>query len=211
MAGANTSGLPQRGKVYLTGPSRTAPTTYAQSQSLEGFVKEFEDLDYAASSTGVKGAPRSSYKVECMLVRNAATIALQPKRLVKWKSGKRFKQVDGYCTVDFEECAGVVDEWLPAAGVAINDLFWITRKGPTLCLTDLAGGATNVIAASDMMLALTAATSQATTAGRVQAFAATSNLTNAVSMIFNKLGRAMSAKTTANTNAGVLVNMELVP
>lgn len=210
MAGANQAGLPERGKTFLTGPARTAPTTYGQSVGLEGAQQQFKDLDYSASSVGAKRAKRSNRVVECILVRNAATIPLLPKRLVKWKSGSRGKQVDGYCTTDWAEAAGVVDEWLPAAGVAINDLFWIVRKGPTLCLTDLAGGALNVIAVDDVMLALTAATSQATTAGRVQPFVATSNLTNAIVMAFNKLGRAMSAKTTANTNAGVLVDMELI-
>jgi hypothetical protein len=106
--------------------------------------------------------------------------------------------------------AGVVDEWLPSAGVVDDDLFWIVRKGPTLVLTDLAGGAANVITSGANLVALTAATSQATTAGRVQEYAFTTNVTALQSQVLNRLGKAMSAKTTANTNADLLVDLQLI-
>jgi hypothetical protein len=203
----NVSGLPIRGRTYLSGPGRTPGSTYGASQILEGTTKIFKDVDQ--SGRGAK-ALRSDNDVYCTLVRNASGITLLPKRVVKWKSGQIGKQVDGYCAVDFEAVAGVVDEWLPSAGVVDDDLFWIVRKGPTLVLTDLAGGAANVITSGANLVALTAATSQATTAGRVQEYAFTTNVTALQSQVLNRLGKAMSAKTTANTNADLLVDLQLI-
>lgn len=208
MAADNVVNLPGRGKTYLKGPNRTPDAAGTTSLAIEGIRKTFKDLDY--SGVGIK-APRSGGEVVCTLVRNDSGITLLPKRAVSWKSGYIGKRVDGYCTLDYVNCAGIVDEWLNSTnGVADDDYFWIAQRGPSNCLTDLAGGATNVINAGDIIVALTAATSQATTAGRVQSFVATSNVTNAVSEAMNKLGRALSAKTTANTNASVLVYLELV-
>ena len=73
--------------------------------------------------------------------------------------------------------------------------------------TDLAGGANDVINIGDVLTALTAATSGATTAGRVKP----QSLAGATSVlgleIMNMIGRAMSAATTANTGANLLVDI----
>lgn len=202
------SGLPGLGKTLLTGPNRTAPTSsnYGTSKDLEGFTRTFEDRD-PSSGVGIKPLRSNRAKI-CRLVRNVSGIALLPKRIVTYAAGYIGKRVDGYCRLDFVRCAGVVDEWLPTAGAPTDDLFWITVKGPTLIKTSLGADATAVINEGDQLVALTAATSQATTAGRVQSFAATSNLTNAMSAAFNRFGTAMSAKTTANTNADVLADVD---
>jgi hypothetical protein len=99
----------------------------------------------------------------------------------------------------------VVDDQLPSGGVADDDLFWIVRSGPCLLLNDIASGASTVITEGSVVGALTAATSGATTAGRIANLTVTTGDT-----ITNKLGRAMSAKTTANTNADVLVDLCLL-
>lgn len=198
-----------RGKTFLKGGTRTPPTTYATDVALEGVHKRFADLDYGTTGTGARNR-RSGGEVMCICVRNASGIALKPKFVVTWKSGYIGARVDGYCTTDYANVAGVVDEWLPSAGVATDDLFWIAVKGPSLVKTSLGADATNVITAGTWLAALTAATSQATTSGRVQMIASTSNVTNAVSAVLNRIGLAMSAKTTANTNADVLVELALV-
>lgn len=202
----NVTTLPNRGKTLLSGDNRTLSST---GQSPEGVVKYFDDV--APSTTpGVK-SKRSDKQVKCVLVRNAAGVALLPKLVVKWKSGKRGKQVDGYCNVDHEACAGVVDEHLPAAGVPANDLFWLAVEGPTLVTTSSVGDATNVWAVDQIATALTAATSQGSaTAGRVRPFAVTTNTTNVASIAFNRIGRAMSAKTTANTSADLLMDLNIM-
>jgi len=74
-------------------------------------------------------------------------------------------------------------------------------------LTALDGGADNVFNVNDVIVALTAATSQATTAGRVAPQVLTGATALLGNQVQNRLGRAMSAKTTANTNNSLLVNI----
>lgn len=201
----NVSGLPGRGQTLLTGAGRTLAST-GQSEMLEGVLKEFNDRD--STSTALVKPLRSQAKVTMRLVRNVSGIALKPKFLVTWKTGKRFRQVDGYCCTDHQECAGVVDECLPAAGVPNYDLFWIAVKGPHLCKTSrTANDAECTIAEGAPLTALTAVTSQSTTAGRVQAMlwnGMTASTTQSVSICLNTIGRALTARTSANTGESTL-------
>ena len=208
----NVSGaVPIRGRTALSGNSgRTIDAT--MKVDLEGTEQWFDDVDPTA--TGAK-TRRSNRRILCMLVRNEAADVLLPKYTVTWKSGKRGLQVDGYCDVTSEACAGVVDEFLPSTGVPVHDLFWIAVKGPSLMRTDLAGGANNSIALDDLLVALTAVTSGATTAGRVAPFALTATSTATTDGtqtrgIINNFGRALSARTTANTNVDILVDTYFV-
>jgi hypothetical protein len=197
--------LPNRGKTFLTGsPDRTIDAT--MKVDLEGSIKHFDDVDPTVTS-GAK-MRRSNKRVVCMLVRNemANSAVVLPQRVVKWKSGQRNRQIDGYCALTNEACAGVVDEFLTSAGAALHDLFWITVQGPTLMLNALAA---NTIALDDLLGALTAVTSGATTAGRVGVVALTATSTATTDGSFgaalaNMFGRAMSS--TATTNASILVD-----
>lgn len=210
----NVVALPQRGKTYLTGPNRTADATASTSKAIEGIIKTFKDLDYSGSGVGSRAA-RSGGEVTCMLVRNSSGVALLPKTAVTWKSGARGKQVDGQAEFAPDRAiAGIVDEWLPSTGVAANDYFWLTVKGPTLALTSIAGDETNVISVDDWLVNSTGANSTATTAaGRVIPAVIpsgiTTNITFAQSSNLYKFARAMSAMTTAQTNANVLVYVDL--
>ncbi len=104
-----------------------------------------------------------------------------------------------------------VDPRLPAAGVPVNDLFYIIVSGPTLCKTPLDGAGPNVFAIGDILTNLTGVTSGATTSGRVikqQLSAATTAAADINASQFNNVvGRAMSAATTANTNSDLLVQI----
>jgi hypothetical protein len=83
----------------------------------------------------------------------------------------------------------------------------VVMEGPAVILTDLAGADNNVLNVGTVVVALTGATSGATTAGRV----APQDLTGATALladqIQNRIGYALTAKTTANTNADVLVDV----
>lgn len=208
----NVSGMPNRGKTYLTGPNRTADTTSTVTKGIAGLTKTFADLDYSVNPALV----RSQNQVVAMLVRNSSGISLLPKMVVTWKSGLRGKEVDGYA--DFAPdrgIAGIVDEWLPSTGVANNDYFWLVVKGPTLAITAMPGDETNVISVDDWLINVTAAASTfSTTAGRVRpqilpTSGATTSITFAASESAYKFARAMSAKTTANSNANILINVDL--
>ena len=199
----NVITLPPRGKTYLTGPNRTASATAGTSKALEGIKKNFADVDY--SSTDSIKPRRSGGEVTCLFVRNASGVALLPGRVVSWKLGAIGKQVDGNGDLQYEAVAGIVDELLPAAGVAANDYFWLVVKGNAICKNSLAA---STITQGEYVLAQTAAASTAnTTNGRIISYTITSNATFAVSAALNRIGIAQS--TTATTGADVLVYVDL--
>ncbi len=141
-------------------------------------------------------------------MRNVGAVALLPKQLVTFQKTALVygARVDGEVCITADRCYPI-DEYLPAAGCPVNDLCYIVVDGPALCRTDLAAGAANLIAVGDVLVALTAATSGCTTAGRV----APQDLTGATAVlgvqVMNTIGRALSAKVTTNTNADVLVEV----
>ncbi|NJL70214.1 MAG: hypothetical protein HC888_00775 [Candidatus Competibacteraceae bacterium] len=174
---------------------------------LEGREYLFEDTDPRATSGSA--ASRTGRMVRCRLVRNVSGGNLLPKRLVQFSTdaGRYGSRVSGYATTTAQE--GVpVDEYLPAAGVPNNALFWVVVSGPALVLSDLAGGANNVITVGQRLVSLTAATSGATTAGRVAPIDLTGATTPLANQILNTIGQALTAKTTGNTNADVLVEIQ---
>lgn len=168
---------------------------------LEG--KEWVFEDYSPTT----GLSRSGRNVRCRLVRNNSGIALLPRRCVQFDTttaGKYGSSVTGYANTTAQDCA-VVDEYLPSAGAPNGALFWVVVEGPTEVLTDLAGGANNPFNLGSTVVALTAVTSGATTAGRVAPQDLTGSTANLGNQIQNALGYALTAKTTANTNAALLI------
>lgn len=154
-----------------------------------GAVKQFPDVVPAT------GKIRSNRLKTCIAVRNVSGVALLPKRVVTFKAGS-ISEVDGYANATDEICAGVVDEHLPASGVANNDVFWITVQGPTE--VKLGPGLTAAVDSS--LVALTAAAStDSTTAGQAQTGAATF-------LQAGYIGRALSAGSTAQ-NVLAIVNL----
>jgi hypothetical protein len=164
---------------------------------------DFEDMDYSTSSAGV-ATRLTGHRVTCRLVKNSATIALLPGRLVRYKTGTNCTEVDGYTVGPADVgVAGFVDEYLPAAGAAVSDYFWIVRRGPVSGLTPLDGADDNVITEPALLVALTAATSQATSAGRVTFISVAASTDLLATEELDVVGYAMSSKTTSNTNAAI--------
>jgi hypothetical protein len=154
-----------------------------------GAVKQFPDVDPDT------GKIRSNRVKTCIAVRNVSGVALLPKRTVVFKSGS-LSEVDGYNADTGVAVAGVVDEHLPASGVANNDVFWITVHGPT----EVKLGPAQQAAADTTLVALTAATSTvSTTAGQAQTAANTF-------LPVHYIGRALSAGTTGQ-NVLAVVNL----
>lgn len=195
-----------RDENALFGRGETAGVTAATDQDdLVGQVRVFEDLDY--SQSGVKPR-RTNHFVKCMAVRNLAAAAVIGKRLglIAWVSGK--PTIAGYATTTAVANAYPIDEFLPSGGCAVNDICWVVIEGPAVVLTPLSGDGANVFAVGDALVSLTAATSGSTTSGRVKV----QDLTGATAIlgaeVGNRLGFALTAKTTANTNADLLVNVK---
>lgn len=200
-----------RGKGWHNTGTAIASADYGGVQ-YEGTVRVFGDFELNTNALEPLRR-RSPGDVVCVLVRNVSGFNLLPGRLVKWAAGYRGKRVAGYANVDYEEVAGVVDEFWPSTGVPDGELFWLVVKGHTLVKTSLAGNAQNNIAVGDILTALTAATTGATTAGRVQPralpFSATETTDGTMTKVLtNFIGKAASAKTTAQTNNDLLVELD---
>lgn len=186
-----------RGSTYFGGDSTLIDANVGSH--LEGTEWVFEDNDPASMTQ------RTNRKVTCRIVRNKAATALLPKRLAALKDGQG-GQIDGYARTTAAR-GYPIDEYLPAAGVAVNDLCYIVVKGPAVVKTSLAGGASNNFAVLDNLVAATAATSGATTAGRVEKQDLTGATQPLADQIQNKVGAACTARTTNNTDSDVLVDV----
>lgn len=190
-----------RGHTYYDG--ETIDTNNLGGENLEGKEWVFEDVN---PNTGVARTGRS---VRCRIVRNASGINLLPKRIAQLDTttaGNYPGTALGYVNTTAGE-GFPIDEYLPSAGVPNGDLFWIVIDGPAVVTTAVEADLTNVIAIGGWVVGVTAAAStHVTTAGRVMR-AATTGATNVLRQtIQNRIGRAMSAKTTANTNVDLLID-----
>jgi hypothetical protein len=201
-----------RGKTFYNG--NTIDSNNLGGVELEGMRHTFKDTDPA--NLAVKGnRGGAGREVTAILVRNVSTIALVPGKAVTYAAGYRQRRVDGYARLTACEVAGVVDDHLPAAGVAVNDLFWLIIDGPVLTKTPLAGGDFAIdIAEGEPVYALTAAASTSTTAGRFQVWNGTMTAAqgtdgSGTKIILNHFARAMSAKTTGNTDTDILIDVKI--
>jgi hypothetical protein len=198
---ARDEGLPfDRGRTVYNG-------ALIDTNNLQGL--DWEGKDFVVEDkhprTGIK---RSNHFVRIRIIRwMNATFNAVPKRVVSAQASANLvnqSRADGFTTTSAQDALCVVDEYLPPAGCPANDCFWGVMEGPTEILTAMEGDVNNSIAVNTRLVALTGATSGALTAGRIKP----QDLTGATSVlgnnILNVIGRAMSAKTTGQTNQGVL-------
>lgn len=193
------------GKTYYEGRTIDTTSSYANvgGITLEGSKSQFQNHQVLAAGTSLRltlvDAP-----MLVKVVRNVSGIALLPGRMVVYKTGTNQKRVDGYTSTTAQSCAGIVDPFLPAAGVADGDLFFIVLEGVIPVRRQLSNSAADD-AEDDILYAITAATSQATTAGRFTRWVGTFTPTettdgSAFRIQRNAIGLAASACTTAGTN-----------
>ena len=127
---------------------------------LEGKTYLIEDVNMASASNAV--GYRSGAYVLLMVVRNVSAGVIYPKNTCKMKVDGTGYQFIGQVVSNAPTLGDQwfpADEYLPAAGVAINDLFYVVVGGPATVTTDTAGDTT--IAIGEHVIP------GATTAGRV--------------------------------------------
>jgi len=185
-----------RGETFYNG--ETIDSADLGGVNLEGKEWVFEDVN---PTTGVA---RTGEYVRCRVVRNAAAIALLPKRVVSFEaSGTEYGcRVDGYVTTTAAE-GYPLDEYLPTAGVPIGDLAYIVVDGPAMVITSIADMSAD-IAVGTKLVGLTAATSGATTAGRVHPQVLTGATALLADQVQNRIGRALTAGLTTATATEIL-------
>jgi hypothetical protein len=85
----------------------------------------------------------SNRTVDCVAVKNTSGGALLPGQVAKFKADAILSEVDGVATTS-TLLMGVVDEYLPSAGVPNGEVFWLVINGPatvTKTATSVAAGA----------------------------------------------------------------------
>ncbi len=127
-----------------------------------GVLGRFWEFDDLLWNTGANGPPdrRSSGSVMCMLAQNNTGSAILPKALCK--PDPLTPGSITALTSDYTDLYYPADEFLPAAGVPNNGIFWVVVEG--LCKVVTAATVTANIAAGDYLIA------DATTDGTVNIF-----------------------------------------
>lgn len=147
--------------------------------------------------------------IYAVALRNEAGIALLPKRIALLKEVAGYgllTAADGYAGGAYAKKNCVfIDPYLPAAGVADDDIFWGIIGGPTTVLNPMVGADMKTdIVVGNFLVASTGTTTGATTSGRI-ANATIANATSAQDALdvgLAVLARALSAATTHQTTAG---------
>ena len=181
------------GSTYYNGG--TIDSSNLGGTQFEGKEYRFEDVWFATNQY-----------ITVRAVRNNGTFALLPSRLCQFDPAYYGDRINGYATVSYGPGV-LLDSQLPAAGLLPNDIGYVIMEGPTTYLTPLDGAADNVVLFLDPLAAITAATSGATTAGRLATANTSGSTTSQRDSLLNVVGRALSAATTANTNALKLVGV----
>lgn len=102
------------------------------STNLGGVNLEGKEYVFEVNAPDGPTSDSSGRLIRCRVVRNVSGVNLKPARIAVYKAADPYEtQVDGYTYAVGDRPAGVVDEFLPPAGVPNNDLFYLVVEGPT--------------------------------------------------------------------------------
>lgn len=180
--------------------------------NLEGKEFVFEpNADATTGSYGLLGPDPNGRPIRVKVVRNVSGVNLKPKRLVKFQTGTANinleTRVDGYTFAVGDVPAGIVDEFLPAAGVPDQDLFYIVVEGPSIGVSMATGTPALTTGAFVVPGAGTSKTND--DAGRLELQSLAGATTVLGANLQNRVGRADTATTivTASVNVPVVVRL----
>lgn len=173
----------------------TASTDFNHLEGKEYWIENY----HPATGVYLHSGP-----IKVRVVRQAqSAFNILPKRLVTYKSTVRGREVDGYAVASDVE-AYPTDPYLPAAGVAVNDLFYIIMEGLVEVRRQIADTSGDIVVGDLLSALTTSATSGSTTAGRLAPFVVTGS-TQASDYAFvvkAALGLVARALSGSATNAG---------
>lgn len=180
-----------------------------------GACFQFPTFTATGNQRGNKTRPGGGRAITAVCLRNTSGLTLLGKRfgLIDLTAGwEGVKSVYGYATVRPNRNIVLIDSWLPSTGVPDDGIFWGIIAGPALVLTPMAGAdQVGDIAVGSPLVNSTGTTTGATTSGRV-ALASIANATDAQGAFDQAgalVGRALSARTTAETNSDLLVDLNI--
>lgn len=190
----------ERGTTWYDGD--TPDASDLGGENIVGQEWVFEDKSPTATTN------RTNRHVRCRAVRNTSGIALLPKLLgvLSTTAGEYGNSVSGYCSTDAQE-AYPIDEYLPAAGVVDDDIFWLVIEGPAVIETSTADMDADFVVGGWGVAQTAAASTEAVTGGRINTATAYGATTGTGNNVLNRIGRALTARTTANTNTDTLFDV----
>lgn len=174
-----------------------------------GLIYEFP----ATKLTGNAGATKKrnvGRPIRAIALRNESGFALLGKRVVRLTRTAGYSlltSADGYAAAYATTLVAIVDPNITS--VADDDIFWGILQGPvTVVTTNTDTDFYGDIAVGSPIVAATGSTSGNSTCGRVCNVTINSSTANTepFTAALALLGYAMSAKTTANTGADLLIN-----
>ena len=175
-----------------------------------GLVYEFPASDLSGTTPKKR---RTGKPIKAIALRNLSGARLYGKRIARCNKTAGYalvQSVDGYSTVLNDGPAVIIDEFIATVGVAANDIFWGIVSGPVTVLTPLAGATFNAtgIAVGDNLVAATGSTTGATSSGRIagHALANATDAAGAFAGAANRIGHALSARTSGETNSDLLID-----
>jgi hypothetical protein len=185
----------------LTLPFPRGKSSAEDHSHLVGTVYTFLDTQF-----------NTNREIKIKLVKNSSTIALAPRKLVRWKtSGDYQTEVDGYTRLEAEHAAGAVDDLIPSGTtVPVSSYFYIVTEGPALCQlpeTASEAGPVDATVGAKMVAASAAASTAVTDAGAVRTRNATYGATGTAlgNNVEHAVGRAATARATTQTGSAILV------
>ena len=192
----------KRGDTLFPNDTQAQVTARVGNSTWEGRERTFKNEDSANP-----GSFRDGSEVICRLVRNRSGIALKGKRPVVYVPGSR-TELDGYASVASESVAGIMDEFLPSAGLRDDDWGWITVKGQTLYTSQETSNGENSWAIDDFLVASAHGTTSGSTGGHLKNFTLDGKTVSDTALL-NKVGRAMVANTSSDTATDRLIDVDV--
>ena len=116
-----------------------------QGTSVTGTQKAFTDSDPRTSEASKFYSNRP---VTCLAMRNVSGSAVLPGTVVAFTAADIINSFDS-AAADATGLCGVVDEYLPATGVANGDVCWVVVSGPVAVTTAAAPAAGDEVAIAD--------------------------------------------------------------
>jgi hypothetical protein len=207
-----------RGETYANGNAFILDTNNPENVggvlggwNLTGKEYDFEPnaMDAETGYPTEAGDP-SGRPTKCKVVRNTSGVNLKPGRLVHYDTSLSATYgyevaVDGYCYQLSDRPAGIVDDLLPPAGVAPNDLFYIIIEGPTYGTQP--ASPVNAVVESRLVPSATGSSRTDDTAGRLALQDTTATGAALFEQIQNAVGLASLANDTANAQYPIIVRL----
>jgi hypothetical protein len=172
---------------------------------LEGQEFNFPISEKIATSLGIKGRT-SGRQIRARIMRNTTGAALLGKRLARVgkTSVSASTKVTEYAGDEGEKYVFPIDPFLPAAGVADDDLFYVILRGPVGLLTPrTVGDIDSAIVAGDSIMC------SADDEGRIVTAVDFGSISSAFDGTGHVIGTALGAAGATAVNTEVIVDIAL--